>query len=70
MSQRSKTKSYKICVTGKDSDQPVCDRQRLRSACTSTQGFLFTPFWIVWGLQKSYAISEDSDQTARMRSLI
>ena len=60
-------KTYdKTCVTSKDSDQPV-------------QCFLFIPLWIArglfphWiaqGILKVHAISEDSDQSARMRRLI
>ena len=34
------------------------------------QGFSFITLWIAWRLLKAHSISEDSDQTARMRSLI
>ena len=32
--------------------------------------FSFFPLWIAWRLKTAHAISEDSDQIARMRSLI
>ena len=34
------------------------------------QGFAFIPLWIAWKLYKAHVISEDSDQTARMRRVI
>ena len=46
-----------------------CDQQRFRSACTSIQ-YGKVSCSSLFGLQKAHKISEDSDQTARMRRLI
>ena len=48
------------------------DQQKLKSACKSTQygKGSCTSLWIARMLYKAHAISEYSDQTARMRSLI
>ena len=56
-------KTYnKTCVTRKDSQQPVHPPSMAR--------VLVYPSLIDWRLLKLHAISEDSDQTARMRRLI
>ena len=56
-------KSYnKSCVTSKGSGQSVYH--------LVWKGFSFILLWISRMLYKAYAITEDSDQTARMRRLI
>ena len=52
----------KTCVPSKDSDQPVHSPSKAR--------VLFILLYIARRLTMSHAISEDSDQTARMRRLI
>ena len=61
--EAAQDKTYnKTCATSKDSDQSVY--------LPSMTRVLENPLCIAGWLLKAHAISEDSDQTARMRSLI